>query len=77
MMTILAALHLAQAHVHGAADAGAASDKDSKVPAHQQHPLDADAPRPQGSMTKLDVGGQPAQAYVARPKGKPQGALLL
>lgn len=77
MWIVLAALLIAQAHVHGTADAGAASDKDSKVPAHQPHPLDADAPRPRGSMTKLEVGGQPSQAYLARPKGKAQGALLV
>jgi len=77
MLTILAALLIAQAHVHGGADAGTASDKDSKVPAHQAHPLDANAPKPRGSMTKLDVQGQPSQAYVARPKGTPHGALLV
>jgi carboxymethylenebutenolidase len=76
MLTVLATLLIAQAHVHGA-DAGAASDKDSAVPAHQPHPMDANAPHPKGSMVKLDVGGQPSQAYVARPKGKPQGALLV
>ena len=76
MLTVLAALLIAQAHVHGA-DAGAASDKDSKVPAHQPHPLDAKAPQPTGSMTKLQVGGEASQAYVARPKGKAQGALLM
>ena len=76
MISVLAALLIAQAHVHGG-DAGAASDKDSAVPAHQPHPLDAHPPRPQGRMEKLDVGGQASQAYVARPKGKPQGALLV
>ncbi|MGZ6125084.1 MAG: dienelactone hydrolase family protein [Myxococcales bacterium] len=77
MLTVLAALLIAQAHVHGAADAGAESDKDSAVPAHQPHPLDAQAPRPQGSMATLQVAGQASQAYVARPKGKPRGALLV
>ena len=76
MPTVLAALLIAQAHVHGA-DAGAASDERSAVPAHQPHPLDSRPPRPQGKMTKLDVGGEPSQAYVARPKGKPHGALLV
>ena len=69
-------LLIAQAHVHGG-DAGAASDKDSAVPAHQAHPLDASAPKPQGKMTKLSVGKESSQAYVAHPKGKPQGALLV
>jgi carboxymethylenebutenolidase len=76
MLRLLAALLIAQAHVHGS-DAGAASDKDSAIPAHQPHPLDANAPRPQGTMTKLEVQGQPSQAYVARPHGKPQGAVLV
>jgi carboxymethylenebutenolidase len=76
MLSILAALLFAQAHVHGG-DAGAASDKDSPVPAHQPHPLDANAPRPQGTMTNLNVGKESSQAYVARPKGKPQGAILV
>jgi carboxymethylenebutenolidase len=76
MLTVVAALLIAQAHVHGA-DAGTASDKDSQVPAHQAHPLDASAPKPQGKMTQLDVGGQPSQAYVAAPKGKPRGGLLV
>jgi carboxymethylenebutenolidase len=77
MVTVLAALLIAQAHVHGAADAGAASDKDSAVPAHQPHPLDTQPPRPRGSMTGLDAGGQPSPAYLARPKGKAQGAVLV
>ena len=72
MLSLLAALLIAQAHVHGS-DAGTASDKDSAVPAHQPHPLDANAPKPRGTMTKLEVEGQPSQAYVARPHGKPQG----
>jgi len=76
MLNVLAALLIAQAHVHGG-DAGAASDKDSAVPAHQAHPLDANAPKPQGKMTKLSVGKESSQAYVAHPKGKPQGAILV
>src|SRR5438874_11955057 len=77
MIIVVTALLIAQAHVHGGADAGAASDKDSAVPAHQPHPLDANAPKAQGAMTQLKVGNQSSQAYVARPKGKPQGALLV
>jgi carboxymethylenebutenolidase len=77
MLTILAALLIAQAHVHGTADAGAASDKDSAVPAHQPHPLDPNAPKARGSTASLKVGSETSQAYVARPKGKPQGALLV
>lgn len=77
MLKLLAALLIAQAHVHGSADAGTASDRDSAVPAHQPHPLDANAPRPQGKAVQLTVAGKPSTAYVARPKGKPQGALLV
>jgi len=77
MLSILAALLIAQAHAHGGDAGQAASDKDSAVPAHQAHPLDANPPRPQGSMTKLKVANQSSGAYVARPKGKPQGAVLV
>jgi len=76
MLTVLAALLIAQAHVHGG-DAVAASDKDSAVPAHQPHPMDPNAPQPAGKAVKLEVAGHPSQAYVAHPKGKPQGALLV
>src|ERR1700682_5510568 len=70
---LLAAFLLAQAH--GQHDA--ASDKDSKVPAHQKHPLDKNAPKPAGEVLDLKVGGETAKAYLAKPKGKPQGALLV
>jgi carboxymethylenebutenolidase len=62
------------AHVHGGT---AASDKDSKVPEHQKHPLDKDAPKPQGASMELPVAGSTAIAYVAKPKGKPKGAVLV
>jgi carboxymethylenebutenolidase len=69
MLLLLAATLVAQAHAAGS-DAG--------VPMEQlPHTLDKDAPKPRGSMTQLKVGGETSQAYVARPKGKPQGALLL
>ena len=76
MLTILAAMLIAQAHVHGA-EPGVASDKHSAIPAHQPHPLDADPPKAQGKMTALEVEGQRSQAYVAHPTGKSQGALLV
>ena len=69
---LLTALLLSQAHEHDAA-----SDKDSKVPTHQKHPLDKNAPKPAGEMFDLKVGGETAKAYLAKPKGKPQGALLV
>jgi carboxymethylenebutenolidase len=76
MMTLMAAMLIAQAHVHGATDAGASTT--GAVPMEQlPHALDSNAPKPQGSMTQLQADGQPSQAYVARPKGKPQGALLV
>jgi carboxymethylenebutenolidase len=76
--TLLLALCLslpafAEEHQHGAA----ASDKDSAVPAHQKHPLDPNAPKPKGKTVELKVSGESAKAYVARPSGKPQGALLV
>src|SRR5437879_3688383 len=64
---------LAQQHAHP--DAGA--DKDSNVPAHQNHPLDPQAPKPKGSITQLKVQGGQAKAYLAKPKDKPKGALLV
>src|SRR6266446_8240112 len=70
MLTLLEALLIGQAHVH---DAGA----DSASMAAQPHPLDPHAPKPKGSTTELKVGDQTSKAYVARPKGKPQGALLV
>src|SRR5258708_4116601 len=63
----------AQEHVHGAAT----SDKDAKVPAHQNHPLDKDAPKPQGEMVDVKVGAETSKAYLAKPKGKPAGAVLV
>jgi carboxymethylenebutenolidase len=71
MLTMLAALLLAQAHAHPA------DDSKSAVPQHQMHPLDQNAPKPHGSMTALKVGSETSKAYVAKPKGKPQGALLV
>src|SRR2546422_7586211 len=76
MMILVAAALIAQAHVHG--DAGTADGKDGSVPMAQlPHPLDGQAPTPKGSMTKLRVGNETSDAYVARPKSKPQGALLV
>jgi carboxymethylenebutenolidase len=78
MLTLLAAALIAQAHVHGGEDAADASGKDASVPmAKLPHALDPNAPKPQGSMTALQAGGQTSQAYVARPQGKPRGALLV
>jgi len=77
MLPLLAAALLAQAHVHES-DAGAASGNDASVPMSQlPHPLDPDAPKPEGTVTKLQAGGQPSEAYVARPQGRPRGALLV
>ena len=54
-----------------------ASDKDSAVPTHQKHPMDTNAPKPAGEETELKVGDATAKAYVARPKGKIHGAVLV
>jgi carboxymethylenebutenolidase len=62
----------AQGHDHGDA-----SDKDSKVPAHQKHPMDPNAPKPMGKNISLPVEGSQAKAYVARPERNPKGAILL
>jgi carboxymethylenebutenolidase len=70
-LLVLASLAAAaEQHVHDA-DAG------SKVPAHEKHPLDANAPRPRGEMTKLQVDDQQSGAYVARPQGDAKGAMLV
>lgn len=61
------------AHVHGGAD----SDAGAKVPAHQKHPLDPRAPKPLGKALDLAVGAGTAKAYVAKPAGKPKGAVLV
>ena len=58
-------------HKHGGDDSASA------VPSHQEHPLDANAPKPTGKTLALKVSGKSSKAYVARPKGKPQGAILV
>ena len=58
-------------------DHGSASDKDSKVPSHQKHPMDPDAPKPTGESISLPVQGGQANAYVARPKQRAKGGILL
>src|SRR5467141_817951 len=72
LVLALALPALAQEHVH---DAG--SDKDAKVPAHQAHPMDPSAPKPKGASLSLKAGGGEANAYVAKPKAKPRGAVRL
>ena len=62
---------LAQEHTHG-------SDEGAATPAHQKHPLDAQAPKPTGTAVELKLeGGQPAAAYVARPMFRARGAVLV
>src|SRR5437763_5178077 len=72
LVAALAFPALAQEHAHGSA-----SDKDSKVPANQKHPMDPSAPKPMGQSISLQVQGGQANAYVARPKQKAKGGLLL
>jgi carboxymethylenebutenolidase len=69
---LAAAPFAAQAqHLHGGDDSGSA------VPSHQNHPLDKDAPKPQGKMIDLKVAGEDSKAYQATPKGKAKGAVLV
>jgi carboxymethylenebutenolidase len=72
LVAALAFPALAQEHAHGSA-----SDKDSKVPANQKHPMDPDAPKPTGQSISLQVQGGQANAYAARPKAKAKGGILL
>jgi carboxymethylenebutenolidase len=65
MFALFAALLLAQAHLHEA------------VPVNEKHPLDQKPPKPMGKNMDLKVGSESAKAYVARPKGKPAGAILV
>jgi carboxymethylenebutenolidase len=60
MLTLLAGLLMAQAHVHD-------------PPARTKEP----APAAKGSMIDLKVGDQTSKAYLAKPKGKPAGAILV
>jgi carboxymethylenebutenolidase len=61
-----------------AADSKTTSDANSKVPAHQKHPLDSESPKPQGSMVDLTLEkGGTSKAYLAKPEGAPKGALLV
>jgi len=62
----------AQEHVHGSG-----SDKDARVPVNQKHPLDPQAPRPKGQTVSIKAGGGEAKGYVAKPQGKPKGAVLV
>ena len=65
MLTLLAALLLAQTHVHDA-------------PLHNPPPISNDAaPKLQGSNVDLAVAGKTSQAYLAKPKGAAKGAVLL
>lgn len=58
-------------HEHGG-DAG------SSIPANQPHPVDPAPPTPAGTMLTLSLpGGATAQAYLARPKQAPRGAVLV
>jgi carboxymethylenebutenolidase len=70
MTALLIPLAANAQHVHG-------DDSNSAVPAHQNHPLDPNAPKPAGTMTDLKVSGVTSQAYVAQPKGKVRGAILV
>ena len=63
---------LAQEHVHAAG-----SDKDAQVPVNQKHPIDPASPRPKGQSVSLKLEGGQAKAYVAKPKAKPRGAVLV
>src|SRR5260370_12313995 len=62
------------AHVHGGGDA---SDAGANVPEHQKRLLDPRAPKPTGKAIDLQVGSGTAKAYVARPKGKVPGPILV
>jgi carboxymethylenebutenolidase len=70
-LALLLPLAAAAQHQHGG------DDSQSAVPSHQNHPLDPNAPKPQGTMVDLKVGGASTQAYEAKPKGKPKGAILV
>jgi carboxymethylenebutenolidase len=64
MLTLLAALLVAQAHAHGAP--------------HNPPPMArAPAPKPNGSTVELKVGQEISKAYVAKPKRRPRGAVLV
>jgi carboxymethylenebutenolidase len=71
-LLLLPRLALAQAHVHGGADAS------SPVPAHEKHPVDAKVDAPTGKMVELSVAeGPKSKAYLAEPKGASRGAVLV
>ena len=59
------------------ADTPAASDKDSAIPAHQNHPVDANPPAAKGQRVDLKIGDASAIAYVSRPAGEPKGSILV
>jgi len=78
MLTLLAAALLRQAHVHET-DAGAASGKDASVPMSQlPHPFGPRCAEAGGDDDEAPkIRGQPSEAYLARPRAEPRGALLV
>src|SRR5947209_17993608 len=72
LVLTLALPALAQEHVHGAG-----SDKNAQVPVNQKHPIDPASPGPKGQNVFLKIKGGEAKAYVAKPKTKPRGAVLV
>src|SRR5947209_7011626 len=66
MLAVLAALLLAQAHEHPA-----------DAMAREHHALDKNAPKPAGADVELKVGSETSKAYLARPKGKAKGGILV
>src|ERR1700694_3686658 len=64
MLSLLVAMLLAQAHVHDA-------------PEHNPPPVAKNAPKPKGSSVEIKVGAETSTAYLAKPKGKAKGALLV
>ena len=76
-LALLAACAAAALPVRAADPAAAASDKDSKVPAHQKHPVDPNAPKPMGKMVALKTEKGASKAYAAHPKGPIKGGILV
>lgn len=50
---------------------------DKSIPSNEKHPVDTTLPAPTGSVLELKIGAETGLAYVARPKGKPKGGLLV
>ena len=69
-MTRALMLGLAVLSLSTAALADDKAKKPATIPEKEKHPVDANLPKPTGTIMDLKVGDAMAKAYVARPTGE-------